>query len=268
MPLQLQPLELSDFDTLISHASTHAPGDDLVAPLNPLVWPVRTRAEAQARARHNFALQKWRFVEDPTTRFLKVVDPEDGGQIVAVARWHFYPQGYDYAEQAHWEMAPATPLKKYLAAVNGREQPGEGSSEADVESDMQEDVYPPPNFNIALHNHILASRDAFRPSWIPGRAPCWVLMHLVTRSSQRRRGAAGLLVRWGMDRAQETGACAYLEAGVQGRPVYEKFGFEQIGEERRVSFARFVGEDGPREIVMANMRWNPEVQEDTPSESI
>lgn len=243
MSLQLQPLEVADFDILISHASLDPPGDDLVAPPNPVAWPVSTRSEAETRARHCFALQRRRLLQDPTTNFVKVVDA-DNGDIVAAARWHFYPQGYDYAAEAHWEMAPETPLIP------------EGS-QTDLDENRH-DVYPPPNFNLGLHNHILSSRDSFRPSWIPQNAPCWILMHLVTRPSQRRRGAAALLIRWGMDRARETGASAYLEAGVQGRPVYEKFGFEQVGPERRVDLRDHIGDaGGPKEFVLANMRWSP-----------
>lgn len=265
MPLQLQPLEFSDFDTLISHASSHTPGDDLVAPPNPVAWPVSTTSEAQTRARHCFALQRRRFLWDPTTNFVKVVDTENGGDIVAVARWHFYPHGYDYAAEAQWEMAPAAPLTEYLQQQQQEEgestkkslgEPEEKRGDGDGDGD---DAYPPPNFNLGLHNHILSARDSFRPTWIPDRAPAWVLMHLVTRPSQRRRGAAGLLIRWGMERARETGVDAYLEAGVQGRPVYEKFGFQQVGPERRVDLRDHVGAAAgvPTEFVLANMKWSP-----------
>lgn len=238
MALRVAPVELSDIDTFVSDASVYAPGDDLVAPPNPVAWPVSTRAEAEQRARRCFALQRRRLLEDPTVRFMKVVDdsPEGGGAVVAVARWHYYEGGYSYAREAHWEMAP-------LAAAAGDEDGGS---------------YPPPNFNVRLHNHILSERDAFREQWIPRGRPCWILMHLVTRPSQRRKGAAGLLIRWGMDRARETGSPAYLEAGVQGKPVYERFGWVVVGDERRVSLEG-LGEVymGLKEFVMANMKWDP-----------
>ncbi|ETS78027.1 hypothetical protein PFICI_10089 [Pestalotiopsis fici W106-1] len=277
MPLQVQPLELPDFDILISHASSDPPGDDLVAPPNPVAWPVSTQAEAQTRARHCFALQRRRFLRDPTTNFVKVVDVDNNGaaaagDIIAVARWHFYPQGYDYSTEAHWEMAPTAPLMAYLRGHKAKRQGEtandnhpqdrpEGSEGLEGYND-DDNVYPPPNFNLALHNHILSSRDSFRPTWVPDRHPCWVLMHLVTRPSQRRRGAAGLLIRWGLERAREMGVDAYLEAGVQGRPVYLKFGFEQVGPDRRVDLRDHVGEAAgvPSEFVLANMKWSPKGQ--------
>lgn len=259
MPLQVLPLQVSDLNTLISHASLHQPGDDLVAPPNPVAWPVTTRSEAQMRARHCFALQHRRLIRDPTTKFVKVVDEDNLDDIVAVARWHYYPHGYDYATEGHWEMAPTAPLTDYL--------PPRGTG--DMERDLGDDAYPPPNFNLALHNHILSARDSFRPSWIPAHKPCWILMHLVTRPSHRGRGAAGMLIRWGMECAQETGADGFLEAGVQGRPVYLRYGFKQVGEDRRVNLREYVGAEGaPTEFVLANMQWSPESREKGPNESV
>ena len=68
MPLLVQPLQLADFDSLIYHADVGEPGDDLVAPPCPVSWPVRTRAEAQLRARCHFTWQRRRFLEDPSVR--------------------------------------------------------------------------------------------------------------------------------------------------------------------------------------------------------
>lgn len=122
MPLQVLPLDISDFEQLIHHADFSEPGDDCVAPPNPVAWPVKTRSEAQFRAQCVFALQKRRLLRDPTVHFLKVVDKtedrrnKDEHDIIAVARWHYYPNGYDYDLEAHWEMAPRTltPLLPYM----------------------------------------------------------------------------------------------------------------------------------------------------------
>jgi GNAT superfamily N-acetyltransferase len=54
-------------------------------------------------------------------------------------------------------------------------------------------------------------------------------MHMVTRASQQGRGAAKMLIKWGMEQAERHGVPAYLEAGVKGKPVYEKLGFGQVG---------------------------------------
>jgi hypothetical protein len=54
-------------------------------------------------------------------------------------------------------------------------------------------------------------------------------MHLVTRISQRGRGAAAMLIDWGVERAQKDGAPAYLEAGATAITVYAKHDFQQFG---------------------------------------
>jgi GNAT superfamily N-acetyltransferase len=221
MPLRLLPVTEADFPAIIAHASepSYVPGDDLVAPPNPVVWPVSTREQAQTRLRICMSLQERRFRSDPSCNFLKVVDlssPEadpDGAPIVALARWHRYPEGYRYADEAHWEHARLLPASGELQF--------------------------PPGFNAGAHDYVLACRDALRPAWQARGRPTWVLMHLVTRASARRRGAARMLIEWGLDRAKAEGAPAYLEAGEAGKPVYGKFGFEQVGELRKIDLTPF-----------------------------
>lgn len=94
MPLQIAPVVLSDFDTIISHATRFAPGDDLVAPpISPLCWPVQSSDDALRRRQFNMAHQRERFLKEPSARFMKVVD-NDSGEIICLARWHYYPEGY------------------------------------------------------------------------------------------------------------------------------------------------------------------------------
>ena len=200
MGLQLLPLATEDFTTITDHASIFELGDDLVGPPVPLCWPVTTKEEATTRIRVHVAKQLQRFTEDISVNYLKVVD--DSGSIVSVARWHWYPNGYSYKKEAHWETYPQASLSEPWAK----------------------------RFNIPMNNFILGSRDAARDDWIKKDRPCWILMHMVTRPSQRGKGAARLLIQWGIERAKKTGASAYLEAGVMGRPIYEKMGFQQVGE--------------------------------------
>lgn len=57
-----------------------------------------------------------------------------------------------------------------------------------------------------------------------------VLCTLVTRPGFRKRGAGTQLVQWGLEQAAAGGEPAYLEAGNNGRPLYKKLGFEEIGQ--------------------------------------
>lgn len=64
-------------------------------------------------------------------------------------------------------------------------------------------------------------------------------MHMVTHPSHRGKGAAGLLIRWGVEQAEKDQVPAYLEAGVMGRPIYKRYGFVQIGDLLEVDLKEF-----------------------------
>jgi GNAT superfamily N-acetyltransferase len=51
---------------------------------------------------------------------------------------------------------------------------------------------------------------------------------LATHPKYQGRGAARLLIQWGLDLASKAGVEAYLEATAAGKPVYQKFGFESV----------------------------------------
>lgn len=59
-----------------------------------------------------------------------------------------------------------------------------------------------------------------------------VLNILFTVPKHRRRGAASLIMDWGVERADRRGLDVYIEATRLGRPLYEKYGLEAV-EERR-----------------------------------
>jgi GNAT superfamily N-acetyltransferase len=210
MQLQICPLELQDFDELVSHAALYPAGDDLVAPPTPLCCIVTTKEEAQARLIFHFNKQRSRFLSDPSVRYMKVIDSANKNSIISIARWHFYPNGYDFDNQIHWETHNLIPGQSI-----------------------------PRGFNIPLHNHILTTRDAARALWLPANLPCWILMHMVTLPSHRGKGAAGLLIKWGIAQAEKDQIPAYLEAGVMGRPIYERCGFVQIGDLLQVELKEF-----------------------------
>ena len=58
-----------------------------------------------------------------------------------------------------------------------------------------------------------------------------VLHVLVTDPKHHRRGAGAMLVRWGIDQADEANLPSFLEASQQGKPLYSRFGFEAVHEE-------------------------------------
>ncbi|KAI8240314.1 hypothetical protein K4K57_002901 [Colletotrichum sp. SAR 10_99] len=62
-------------------------------------------------------------------------------------------------------------------------------------------------------------------TWFPE-----VLNILFTIPEYRRRGAASLVMDWGVERADCMGLDIYIEASEGGKPLYEKYGFKAIEE--------------------------------------
>ena len=66
---------------------------------------------------------------------------------------------------------------------------------------------------------------------------------VTTLPHAQRRGAASLLLKWGIDRAARDGLPIYLCAEPQGRALYKRFGFVDIeGQTIRIPLKEYGGE--------------------------
>lgn len=65
--------------------------------------------------------------------------------------------------------------------------------------------------------------------YIGGR-PHMYLEMLATHPNHQRRGAGSLLMQWAVDKADELGLDAFIEASPAGRHLYSRYGFETISE--------------------------------------
>lgn len=58
-----------------------------------------------------------------------------------------------------------------------------------------------------------------------------VLLHLIaTDPDWKGRGVAGLHLRWGMGETDKLGVIGYLEASDEGKEIYRRLGFEEVGK--------------------------------------
>ncbi|KAF4460330.1 gnat family [Fusarium albosuccineum] len=64
-----------------------------------------------------------------------------------------------------------------------------------------------------------------------GEKPHYYLGIIGTKKEFMRQGAASLLIRWGLDKADAAGQPCFLEATVKGKGLYEKFGYRTVGED-------------------------------------
>ncbi|KAK8110131.1 uncharacterized protein PG998_006588 [Apiospora kogelbergensis] len=61
-----------------------------------------------------------------------------------------------------------------------------------------------------------------------GARPHWYLELLAVRKSYHGKGLGKQLLNWGLERADQDGVEAYLQASPAGAPLYRKCGFEDI----------------------------------------
>ncbi|EXJ53646.1 uncharacterized protein A1O5_13097 [Cladophialophora psammophila CBS 110553] len=125
---------------------------------------------------------------------LKVVDAQSqGGEIVAYAKWEVYADGRPDLAQLR------QPMKQ---------------------SEMEVDRFG--RLRRAAYWYFS------RCNGETGKRPHILLALLATASQHRRRGAGGLLVRWGIDLSETTRLPCYLQASEQGRRLYGHYGFREI----------------------------------------
>ncbi|MCJ1454531.1 hypothetical protein MMC28_004884 [Mycoblastus sanguinarius] len=65
---------------------------------------------------------------------------------------------------------------------------------------------------------------------IMGRRPYMYLADIATAPPARRQGAASLLLKWGIDRADASGIPCYLQGSPEGASLYQKHGFVAVDQ--------------------------------------
>lgn len=63
---------------------------------------------------------------------------------------------------------------------------------------------------------------------IMGDRPHWYLEIIVTKGQYQGKGAGGMMMKWGVEKAHEDSVECYLDATPEGQPMYEKFGFRNV----------------------------------------
>lgn len=194
MPLELLPWEEKDIDAFVD-LNTEAFGPDLHDVLFPNGFSTAHREfkktiSLTSHRRHGNLSSIWKVIDTD------LPDSDPLNKIVGHAKWRFYPNGQNAEERAR--------EKKDMDAV----------------------ARPPPRSKAQEAFH--AALDEVKKTYI-GDKPYAGLQVLATRESHRRRGVATMLLRKGIELANEYSLPIYLESSPMAKPVYERVGFELLG---------------------------------------
>lgn len=85
----------------------------------------------------------------------------------------------------------------------------------------------PDGADVEIADHFFGNLFTRRKR-IMGERKHWYLELLATKPNWQGKGAAGKLVRWGLEKADADGLETYIEASPDGKPIYEHFGFKEI----------------------------------------
>ncbi|KAL9120214.1 MAG: hypothetical protein Q9187_003228 [Circinaria calcarea] len=130
--------------------------------------------------------------KDPTARHCQVKDTETG-EMISAAHWIFFPR----REGEDWRKVPMV----------------------EVSDDYHRERF------TALITNAASKRIAAM-----GPQPYLYLPTLVTHPKHHRRGAATLLLKWGIDQASKQNLPINLTASPAGVSLYKKFGFQPFYE--------------------------------------
>ncbi|KAK8048059.1 acyl-CoA N-acyltransferase [Apiospora saccharicola] len=134
-------------------------------------------------------------LKDPHSRYVLAVDDTQSGDaaVVALAKWVTPGAGPKSAEAEEWA----------------------------AQMDWPEDV------DGALGAEFFTMLEKKHKEHM-GTRPHWYLELLAVRKSHHGKGLGKHLLSWGLERADQDGVEAYLQASPAGVPLYRKYGFEDI----------------------------------------
>ncbi|PNP84265.1 hypothetical protein FNYG_02419 [Fusarium nygamai] len=159
------------------------------SPVGAVLFPGGRSSESSTRVADLIAdLRK-----DAACRWAKVVDTDiekEEDQMIAFAMWYI------------WETPPTEEQHSFPS-------------------------YRGPSCNAEACELFFGGMDSMRVNYMKGK-PYVYLKLLHTDPKHHRRGAASLLLSSGLAEADRLGLPACLESSVQGRKLYERFGFEEV----------------------------------------
>lgn len=218
MPLELHPLRPSDALSWIRTRSKaySGPTHDLIH--HGAISDASIRGVAEDRKREIGSPNVWHWKIVDTDLPPSEDDPGDnGGQTIAVAVWKMM----NFEEQTEGKGKTEQGATAEHASIRtGTEPAGDDAPNPRYPSFL------PPELRVDALLSIFGPLDASRDEIMGTEKPFFMLNSLATHPDHQGRGAAKLLLDWGMNKADTERLVTYLDATQIARPIYEKRGFE------------------------------------------
>jgi WD repeat-containing protein 48 len=154
-----------------------------------------------------------RELKKPNTWHWKVVDtvlepgtddpPDNGGRTIAISVWS-------------------------MRNVKAEEEGSKEASSVPVEKVDDTPGFLPPELRLDALSSLLRPLRAAQEEVMGTSSRYFMLNQLATHPDHQGRGAAKLMLDWGLKKADEDGLVTYLDATVIGKIVYEKRGFKLV----------------------------------------
>lgn len=221
MPLLLQPVSKADALALVrTRAAAY------VGPTNALIHTHLPVSESSVRG---VAGDRAREVGKPNMWHWKVVDTElppseddpseNNGRTIAISVWSAHNVTLD---------RDAKHVIKEEKGEQGSNEPTTNPAETDTgknDKEKEEKPFLPPELKVDVLMGLLTPlREAQKE--IMGSKPYLMLNSLACHPDHHKRGAGTMMLKWGLERADELGLEMYLDTSQLARPMYEKWGFE------------------------------------------
>jgi WD repeat-containing protein 48 len=203
MPLTLSPLTPSETLSFIRIRSLayYGPTHDVLHKGAIRESSIRGVAEDRKRELKKPHMWHWKIVD---TELPPSADdpPKAGGRIIAIAAW----------------------------SIVNVSKSGSKETQEDVTPPLNDEAPPfrPPELRLDAVASIFGPLRAAQASIMGTSDPYFMLNTLATHPDHQGRGAASMLLDWGLGKADREGLVTYLDATGVGKPVYEKRGFKVV----------------------------------------
>jgi len=202
MPLQLHPMSTEDTLswTRVRALAYYGPTHDLLHTGPISETSIRGVAEDRKREINKPNAWHWKVVDtdlEPSSDD----PPDNGGRTIAVSVWSMHNVSVIKGDEKI--EAPSIPVEK------ADDTPG----------------FLPPELRLDALGSLLGPLRAAQASIMGTSTPYFMLNQLATHPEHQGRGAAKMMLDWGMQKADEEGLVTYLDSTTTGRPVYERRGF-------------------------------------------